>query len=239
MARRWPGSCAGRRAWPASGGDPDRRAGLGEGGVPRHRAAVPATRPGHLRRRRPRARAKPSTTSRSGRTGRCPVRRSSTRSPRSLASTRPGPGSGASAWAATTRPGWPARDARVRACIALSGPFSFGENWYRLPQLTRDAFGVRSKAATEKEAKRAADELTLAGRAGRITAPMLIVAGRKDQHRRLAGRPPAGRRDRRAGRAAAAGRGQSRLRQPALPAPALQRGLDGAPARVLIFRRAR
>jgi pimeloyl-ACP methyl ester carboxylesterase len=71
-------------------------------------------------------------------------------------------------------------DARVRACIALSGPYSFGENWYRLPQLTRDAFGVRSKAATEKEAKRAADEFTMAGRAGRITAPMLIVAGRKD-----------------------------------------------------------
>ena len=71
-------------------------------------------------------------------------------------------------------------DARVRACIVLSGPYSFGENWYRLPQLSRDAFGVRSKASTEKEARRAADEFTLAGLAGQITAPMLIVAGRQD-----------------------------------------------------------
>ncbi len=71
-------------------------------------------------------------------------------------------------------------DARVRACIALSGPYSFGDNWYRLPQLSRDVFGVRSKAATEKEARRAADEYTLAGRAGRIMAPILIVAGQQD-----------------------------------------------------------
>jgi pimeloyl-ACP methyl ester carboxylesterase len=71
-------------------------------------------------------------------------------------------------------------DLRVRACIVLSGPYSFGENWYRLPQLSRDAFGVRSKASTEKEARRAADEFTLAGMAGQITAPMLIVAGRQD-----------------------------------------------------------
>jgi dienelactone hydrolase len=84
-------------------------------------------------------------------------------------------------------------DARVRACIALSGPYSFGGHWDRLPQLSRDVFRVRSKASTDQEAQRAADEFTLAGLAGRITAPMLIVAGRQDNivgwqgARRLAG----------------------------------------------------
>jgi dipeptidyl aminopeptidase/acylaminoacyl peptidase len=84
-------------------------------------------------------------------------------------------------------------DPRVRACIALSGPFSFGPGWDQLPELTREAFRVRSKSATAGQARLRAGELTLAGRAGRITAPLLIVAGRQDrivpwpQARRLAG----------------------------------------------------
>ena len=74
-----------------------------------------------------------------------------------------------------------AGDQRVRACIALCGPFTFGEAWPQLPQLTRDAFRVRSKLATDEQARRHADELTLAGRAGRITAPLLVVAGQQDR----------------------------------------------------------
>jgi dipeptidyl aminopeptidase/acylaminoacyl peptidase len=83
-------------------------------------------------------------------------------------------------------------DSRVRACIALSGPFCFGQDWDQLPELTRDAFRVRSKSATAGQARRRADELTLAGRAGRLTAPLLVVAGQQDriigwqQARRLA-----------------------------------------------------
>jgi dipeptidyl aminopeptidase/acylaminoacyl peptidase len=72
-------------------------------------------------------------------------------------------------------------DRRVRACIALSGAFSFGEGWDQLPELTREAFRVRSKSASADQARRRAAELTLAGRAGRITAPLLVVAGRRDQ----------------------------------------------------------
>ncbi len=83
-------------------------------------------------------------------------------------------------------------DGRARACIALSGPFSFGEGWDQLPELTREAFRVRSKSATDGQARLRAGELTLAGRAGRLTAPLLVVAGRQDrivpwpQARRLA-----------------------------------------------------
>jgi dipeptidyl aminopeptidase/acylaminoacyl peptidase len=72
-------------------------------------------------------------------------------------------------------------DRRARACIALSGPFSFGEGWDQLPELTREAFRVRSKSADASQARLRAGELTLAGRAGRLTSPLLIVAGRQDR----------------------------------------------------------
>jgi dienelactone hydrolase len=71
-------------------------------------------------------------------------------------------------------------DRRVRACIALCGPFSFGKIWYQLPELSRDAFRVRSKSATEKAARLLADELTLAGRTDMLTAPLLVIAGGQD-----------------------------------------------------------
>jgi 2,6-dihydroxypseudooxynicotine hydrolase len=83
-------------------------------------------------------------------------------------------------------------DRRVRACIALSGPYDFGQEWDERPELTREAFRVRSKSASADQAAGRAAELTLAGRAGRITAPLLVVAGRRDrltnwqQGRRLA-----------------------------------------------------
>jgi len=72
-------------------------------------------------------------------------------------------------------------DRRVRACIALCGPYSFGATWDDLPELTREAFLVRSKSASAEQARLRADELTLAGRGGALTAPMLIVAGQKDR----------------------------------------------------------
>ena len=70
---------------------------------------------------------------------------------------------------------------RVRAVISLSGPYQFGTNWQELPSLTRNAFRARSFSTTDDEARRKALELTLAGRAGHIGVPMLIVAGRKDR----------------------------------------------------------
>jgi dipeptidyl aminopeptidase/acylaminoacyl peptidase len=72
-------------------------------------------------------------------------------------------------------------DDRVRACIALSGPFSFGEAWDQLPDLTRQAFQVRSQAASSRQARALATELTLAGRPPKLTAPLLVVAGKRDR----------------------------------------------------------
>ena len=72
-------------------------------------------------------------------------------------------------------------DPRVRACIALCGPFDLGAAWEQLPQLTREAFTVRSGADGEPDAIQRARQLSLAGRTDGLTMPLLIVAGRQDR----------------------------------------------------------
>ncbi|HEX4258965.1 MAG TPA: alpha/beta fold hydrolase [Streptosporangiaceae bacterium] len=72
-------------------------------------------------------------------------------------------------------------DPRVRACIALCGPYGLGDLWDQLPQLTREAFTVRSGARDEQDAVRRARALTLDGRTSDLTRPLLIVAGRQDR----------------------------------------------------------
>ena len=70
---------------------------------------------------------------------------------------------------------------RARACVALAGPFNFGECWEGLPELTRSTFQVRSGAATEEEARSIALTLDLSEHAGDLVAPLLIVFGRRDR----------------------------------------------------------
>jgi 2,6-dihydroxypseudooxynicotine hydrolase len=70
---------------------------------------------------------------------------------------------------------------RVKACVALAGPFNFGECWDGLPELTRKTFEVRSRAADEAEARKIALTLSLDNVAQDVTAPMLIVFGRQDR----------------------------------------------------------
>lgn len=70
---------------------------------------------------------------------------------------------------------------RVRACIALAGPYNFAENWDNLPILTREAFRVRSKSPDLDTARARAGELSLAGRAELIRCPLLAVMGRLDR----------------------------------------------------------
>jgi dipeptidyl aminopeptidase/acylaminoacyl peptidase len=72
-------------------------------------------------------------------------------------------------------------DKRVKACIALSGPFDLADAWDGLPDLTREAFRVRSHCATQEDGRRNAATLSLGGVAGRITCPLFIVAGRQDR----------------------------------------------------------
>ena len=70
---------------------------------------------------------------------------------------------------------------RVRACVALAGPYNFGECWDGLPALTRRTFEVRSGAGSEAEAKAIASTLSLEQQTERIVTPLLIVFGRQDR----------------------------------------------------------
>jgi dipeptidyl aminopeptidase/acylaminoacyl peptidase len=70
---------------------------------------------------------------------------------------------------------------QVRACVALAGPYNFGECWDQLPPLTRNAFRVRSRSADDASARERAHQLSLEGRAADIRCPLLVVSGRLDR----------------------------------------------------------
>jgi dienelactone hydrolase len=72
-------------------------------------------------------------------------------------------------------------DSRVRACIALCGPYCLGDIWDQLPDLSRAAFTARSHSSSQEQARERAGALSMAGLGSRITAPLLIVAGQRDR----------------------------------------------------------
>ncbi len=69
----------------------------------------------------------------------------------------------------------------AKACINLSGPYDFSENWDQLPQLTKNAFQIRSKSGDMDQAKDKAKKLNLAEVAGNIKIPLQIVYGARDR----------------------------------------------------------
>jgi dipeptidyl aminopeptidase/acylaminoacyl peptidase len=74
-----------------------------------------------------------------------------------------------------------AYEKRIKACIALSGPFDWERIWDGLPELTRETFRVRSHSRDQNEARRKAGELTMREAAKSITCPIFIVSGRQDR----------------------------------------------------------
>jgi dipeptidyl aminopeptidase/acylaminoacyl peptidase len=70
---------------------------------------------------------------------------------------------------------------RIRACVALAGPYNFGDCWDRLPELTRTAFRVRSATSDDDAARRTAGTLDLTQHAQKISCPLLVVFGRLDR----------------------------------------------------------
>ena len=74
-----------------------------------------------------------------------------------------------------------AYEKRIKACIALSGPYEWDRIWDGLPELTRETFRVRSHAKDEMQARAVAKTLTMKEAAPRITCPVFIVAGRQDR----------------------------------------------------------
>jgi 2,6-dihydroxypseudooxynicotine hydrolase len=74
-----------------------------------------------------------------------------------------------------------AYEKRLKACIALSGPFEWDRIWDGLPELTRETFRVRSHSRDEAQARAVAKTLTMKEAAPRITCPIFIVTGRQDR----------------------------------------------------------
>jgi len=72
-------------------------------------------------------------------------------------------------------------DLPIRATIALSGPYCFGDAWENLNPLTRRAFEVRSYSKDADEAQRRSRDLTMEGRASRIRTPLLVIMGQRDR----------------------------------------------------------
>jgi 2,6-dihydroxypseudooxynicotine hydrolase len=70
---------------------------------------------------------------------------------------------------------------RVKACVALSGPYDWASLWPDMNPLTREAFRVRAKCATPEAAHDYGRSLTLDGVAPRIGCPLYIVAGKLDR----------------------------------------------------------
>ncbi len=70
---------------------------------------------------------------------------------------------------------------RVKACVALSGPFQRSADFTGRPQMNVEAFRVRSKSANLEEAGKVAVRFSLAQCAKDITCPIYIVAGTQDR----------------------------------------------------------
>jgi dipeptidyl aminopeptidase/acylaminoacyl peptidase len=73
-----------------------------------------------------------------------------------------------------------AYEPRLKAVVALAGPYRFDLDWDELPPQTRATFRFRSGAASDSDARARAAELTLEDAAGRITTPLLVVGGGRD-----------------------------------------------------------
>jgi 2,6-dihydroxypseudooxynicotine hydrolase len=74
-----------------------------------------------------------------------------------------------------------AYEPRLKAVVALAGPYRFDLDWDELPAQTRDTFAVRSGATSEADARAKAERLTLEDAAARITMPLLVVGGGRDR----------------------------------------------------------
>jgi pimeloyl-ACP methyl ester carboxylesterase len=74
-----------------------------------------------------------------------------------------------------------AYEPRLRALVALAGPYNLGDCWDALNPLTRGGYVFYTKSADEAEAKSKAYTLNLEGVLHRVTQPMLVIHGAKDR----------------------------------------------------------
>ncbi len=70
---------------------------------------------------------------------------------------------------------------RIRALIALAGPYSVPDAFDQMPSLTQEAFIHRSGATSRADAIERLRSFTLEGTLSRVTAPSLVIMGRQDR----------------------------------------------------------
>ena len=73
------------------------------------------------------------------------------------------------------------KEKRIRALVALAGPYDLSECWSALNPLTRGGYRFYTKSRTEEEAFEKAKRLTLTGVLKDVTCPMLVIHGGKDR----------------------------------------------------------
>jgi 2,6-dihydroxypseudooxynicotine hydrolase len=73
-----------------------------------------------------------------------------------------------------------AYEKRLRAVVALAGPYRLDLDWDERPPQTRATFQARSGARSAAEARAKAAELTLEAAAPHIATPLLVVGGARD-----------------------------------------------------------
>jgi dienelactone hydrolase len=69
---------------------------------------------------------------------------------------------------------------RVKACVAISGPFKYSTRGREMMPVTREAYAYYLGGSDEAETERLAERLTLEDCASRITCPLLAIGGRRD-----------------------------------------------------------
>jgi 2,6-dihydroxypseudooxynicotine hydrolase len=74
-----------------------------------------------------------------------------------------------------------AGEKRIRALVALAGPYDLSECWPALNQLTRAGYVFYTKSKDEPEAFERTKTLSLHGVLARVTQPLLVIHGAKDR----------------------------------------------------------
>jgi 2,6-dihydroxypseudooxynicotine hydrolase len=74
-----------------------------------------------------------------------------------------------------------AHEPRLRALVALAGPYNLGDCWDALNPLTKGGYIFYTKSANEAEARGKAQTLNLEGVLNHVKQPMLVIHGAKDR----------------------------------------------------------
>jgi len=74
-----------------------------------------------------------------------------------------------------------AKERRLRAIVALAGPYDLSECWPQLNELTKGGYVFYTKSRDEAEAFERSKTLTLRGVLNDVRCPLLVIHGGKDR----------------------------------------------------------